>query len=144
MTVNNIVAPPVYPFAIAYLRLNADDVAAQIGNLLGAVAECCLSHRLRLVRTVTDYGYDGRRVDRPGIMELRQALSDTVGLTVVVPTLEHLSPAACVRRPLAMMIEHLGGALLVATGSEQAERAVGAASHGVQPCSDHPVGGRSS
>lgn len=114
---STIVAPPAHPLAIAYLRPDAGN-EIEIGGLLSAVAECCLRHRLLLVRTITDFGYDGRHLDRPGIMELRQVLSDSVGLTIVVPTLEHLSPADCIRRPLVEMIQQLGGTLRVARDLE--------------------------
>jgi hypothetical protein len=140
---SNLVAPSARRLAIAYLRPDADN-EVEIGGLLSSVADCCLRHQLLLVRTITDFGYDGRHVDRPGIMELRQALSDSVGLNIVVPTLNDLSPADCIRSPLVTMIRQLGGTLLVAKGIESAPPAADVTQPEPQPRPDRYAVGRSS
>lgn len=101
------------PPAIAYLRFDDGDDHASAG-LLKDIAACCLREELRLVRTFTDRGYDGTQLARPGLADVHEALRETTGLVVVVPTLDHLSPAAVIRSPLILMIHRLGGRLLVA------------------------------
>lgn len=101
------------PPAVGYLRMDDDDEAAFAG-LLKDIAACCLREGLRLVRTFCDRGYDGSQLARLGIVEMREALKDTPGLAVVVPTLDHLSPAEAIRSPLMLMIHRLGGQVLVA------------------------------
>jgi hypothetical protein len=93
--------------------LNEHD-PSEFALLLKDIAACCLREGLRLVRTFYDQGYDGSTLARPGVVELRQALQDMPGLVVIVPTLDHLSPADSIRSPLLLMIHKFGGKLLVA------------------------------
>jgi hypothetical protein len=102
------------PPAVAYLRLADDEDHTTFALLLKDIAACCLREGLRLTRTFTDRGYDGKELARPGIVELQQALKDNSGLAVVLPTLEHLSPADSLRRALVLMIRHLEGHIIVA------------------------------
>lgn len=107
--------PSEQPAAVAYLRLDDDEDEAVFASLLKDIAACCLREGLRLTRTFTDRGYDGRELARPGIVELQEALKESPGLTVVVPTLEHLSPADIIRRALVLMIHHVEGHIVVAS-----------------------------
>lgn len=109
------------PPAVAYLRLDDDEDENVFADLLKAIADRCLRERLRLTRTFTDRGYDGRELARPGIVELQQALKDTSGLAVVVPTLEHLSPADTIRRALILMIRNLDGRIVIANKGSASE-----------------------
>ena len=103
------------PPAVGYFRLDDDEAGADVfAGHLQAIAVCCQQEGLRLVRSFADRGYDGRELARPGIVELQQALKDTPGLAVVLPTLEHLSPADTIRRALVLMIRHLDGRIVVA------------------------------
>lgn len=104
--------PPELPSAIGYICIDEPDEQV-IAAWLNEIAACCSRERLRLICTVADRGYDGRDLARPGIVELQQALKDQPGLAVVLPTLEHLSPADSIRRALVLMIRHLGGRLVV-------------------------------
>lgn len=105
--------PSEQPPAIGYICVDeAED--GEIAAFLKEIAACCLREELRLVRSFCDRGYDGSQLARPGIVELRQALLETSGLVVVVPTLDHLSPADSIRSPLTIMIHRLGGRLVVA------------------------------
>jgi hypothetical protein len=101
------------PPAVGYIRLDDHD-DSQFAVLLKDIATCCLREGLRLVRTFYDRGYDGSQLARAGIVEVQEALRATPGLVVVVPTLDHLSPANVIRSPLTLMIHRLGGKLLVA------------------------------
>jgi hypothetical protein len=100
-------------FAIAYIRLDDDADDTTFALLLKDIATYCHWQRLRLIRTFTDRGYDGSQLARPGVVELREALKETPGLTVVVPTLAHLSPAETIRTALTQLISNLGGRLVV-------------------------------
>lgn len=102
------------PPAVAYIRLDDDEDPHAFAVLLKDIADCCIREGLRLTRTFTDRGYDGRELARPGIVELQQTLKKKPGLVVVVPTLEHLSPADSIRRALVLMICHLEGRIIVA------------------------------
>ena len=102
------------PPAVAYLRLDEDSDEHRFSLLLKDIATCCQREGLRLTRTFTDRGYGGQTLARPGLAELREALKDTLGLTVVVPTLDHLSPSEVIRGPLLLMVHRHGGRLLVA------------------------------
>lgn len=102
------------PAAVAYLRLDEDGDDYQFSELLKDIAVCCQREGLRLTRTFTDRGYDGRALARPGLAELREALKNRPGLVVVVPTLDHLSPTDMIRGPLLLMVQRHGGRLLVA------------------------------
>lgn len=102
------------PPAVAYVRLDDDEDEVVFALLLKDIAACCLREGLRLARTFTDRGYDGRELARPGIVALQQSLKDTSGLAVVLPTLEHLSPADSIRRALILMIRNLNGRIVVA------------------------------
>jgi hypothetical protein len=102
------------PPAVGYIRMDDDDDPHAFAGLLKDIAACCLRNGLRLTRTFTDRGYDGKELARPGIVELQQALKDTPGLAVVVPTLEHLSPANTIRYALVLVIRRLDGRLLIA------------------------------
>ena len=104
--------------AVAYIRLADDEDDATFALLLKDIATCCQRHRLRLIRTFTDRGYDGTQLARPGIVELREALKATPGLTVVVLTLDHLSPAETIRTALMQLITNLGGRLVVAAETD--------------------------
>jgi hypothetical protein len=108
------VKPSEQPPAVAYLRLDEDSDDHQFALLLKDIATCCLREGLRLVRTFTDRGYDGQVLARPGLVELREALKQMPSLVVIVPTLDHLSPAEVIRSPLILMVHRLGGRLLVA------------------------------
>lgn len=101
------------PAAVSYLRLGEDSDHDQFAALLRDIAACCQRERLRLIRTFTDRGYDGRTLARPGLAELREALKDQPGVVVVVPTLDHLSPTELIRAPLLRMVHRHGGRLLV-------------------------------
>jgi DNA invertase Pin-like site-specific DNA recombinase len=102
------------PPAVAYLRLDEDSDDYQFAELLKDIAVCCQHEGLRLARTFTDRGYDGRALARPGLADLREALQNRTGLVVVVPTLDHLSPSEVIRGPLILMVHRFGGRLLVA------------------------------
>jgi Resolvase, N terminal domain len=111
------VKPSEQPPAVGYICVDeAED--GEIAAFLKEIAVCCLREELRLVRTFCDQGYDGTQLARPGIVELRQALLETSGLVVIVPTLDHLSPADSIRSPLTIMIHRLGARLVVAEESE--------------------------
>ncbi len=101
------------PPAVGYLRLDDDDDHAFAG-ILKDIAVCCQREGLRLTRTFTDRGYDGRVLARPGLADLREALQNQPGLVVVVPTLDHLSPSDLIRGPLLLMVHRHSGRLLVA------------------------------
>jgi hypothetical protein len=101
------------PPAIGYIRLDDHD-DNEFAVLLKDIATCCLREGLRLIRTFYDQGNDGSTLARPGVVELRQALQYMPGLVVIVPTLDHLSPADSIRSPLLLMIHKFGGKLLVA------------------------------
>lgn len=104
--------------AIGYIRLDDDANDAVFALLLKDVAACCQWHRLRLIRTFTDRGYDGSQLARPGIVELREALKEHPGAAVVVPTLDHLSPAETIRTALVQLISNLGGRLVMASDAD--------------------------
>lgn len=105
--------PSAQPPAVGYIC--ADEADAQvITGFVKDIAACCLREGMRLTRTLTDRGYDGTQLARPGIVELRELLRATPGLTVVVPTLDHFSPSTVIRSPLVCMVERLGGRLVVA------------------------------
>lgn len=101
------------PPAVGYIRVD-EPADGEISNHLREIAVCCLRERLRLVRSFCDQGYDGSQLARPGIVELREALKETPGLVVVVPSLDHLAPAESIRGPLLIMIHRLGGRLVTA------------------------------
>lgn len=101
------------PPAVAYIRLDDDEDDARFALLLKDIATCCQWQGLRLTRTFTDRGYDGSQLARPGIVELREALKEHPGAAVVVPMLDHLSPAGSIRTALMQMIEKLGSRLVV-------------------------------
>jgi hypothetical protein len=99
--------------AVGYLRLADDTDVDVFAALLKEIAACCQREDLFLKHTFVDRGYDGTQLARPGIVELQQALKDTQGLAVVLPTLEHLSPADSIRRALVLMVRRLDGHLVV-------------------------------
>jgi hypothetical protein len=101
------------PPAIGYIRMDDHDDSG-FALLLKDIAACCLREGLRLVRTFYDQGYDGSQLARAGIVEVQEVLRETPGVVVVVPTLDHLSPADVIRSPLILMVHRLGGRLLVA------------------------------
>jgi hypothetical protein len=103
----------VQPPAVAYVRLADDEDADVLARLLKDIAACCVREGVRLVRTFTDRGYDGTQLARPGIVGLQEALKETRGMAVVLPTLEHLSPADSMRRALVSMVRRLDGELIV-------------------------------
>ena len=74
------------PPAVGYIRLDDHD-DSEFAVLLKDIATCCLREGLRLVRTFYDRGYDGSQLARAGIVEVQEALRQTPGLVVVVPTL---------------------------------------------------------
>jgi hypothetical protein len=131
------------PPAVGYLRLNEHDDAA-FAVLLKDIAACCLREGLRLVRTFYDRGYDGSQLARAGIVEVQEALRGTPGLVVVVPTLDHLSPADVIRSPLTRMIHRLGGKLLVANEPNGKLDDFGVTQYGVWIGPDDDVEGESS
>jgi DNA invertase Pin-like site-specific DNA recombinase len=106
--------PTDQPVAVAYLRLDEDSDHDRFAALLLDIAVCCQDQGLRLARSFTDRGYDGRTLARPGLAELQETLKDRLGLVVVVPTLDHLSPSELIRAPLLRMVQQHGGRLLVA------------------------------
>lgn len=108
------IASSIQPPAVAYVRLSDDEDPAALASLLKRIAACCLREGLHLVRTLIDQGYDGTILARPGIVQLQQLLKDTRGLAVVLPALEHLSPADSLRRTLVLMIRRLDGELIIA------------------------------
>lgn len=114
-------APSRQPPAVGYLRVEADCDEAMFAELLKEIAVCCLRENVRLVQTFTDFGYGGTQLARPGVMNVRDALVETEGLTVVVLALDDLSPTASIREPLIRMIHRLGGRLIVARTPELAE-----------------------
>lgn len=138
----HVVKPSEQPPAVAYLRLDDDD-DVEFAELLKVIAAYCLRERLRLVRTFTDRGYDGSQLARPGIVELRQALIETVSLVVVVPTLDHLSPAESIRSPLMLMIHRLGGKLLIAKEIGSTPDDTGTVAPRAEPNEDKPARGGS-
>lgn len=107
------VKPSAQPPAVGYICVDDADEQA-IADFLKEIAACCLREGLRLTRTLADRGYDGTQLARPGIVELRDLLKATPGLTVVVPTLDHFSRSTVIRSPLVRMVERLGGRLVVA------------------------------
>jgi DNA invertase Pin-like site-specific DNA recombinase len=107
------VKPSAQQPAVGYICVDeADDHV--ITGFVKAIAACCLREGVRLTRTLTDRGYDGTQLARPGIVELRELLRAMPGLTVVVPTLDHFSSSTVIRSPLVRMVERLGGRLIVA------------------------------
>jgi hypothetical protein len=115
--------------AVAYLRL--DDGSDQFAVLLKDIAASCQREGLRLIRTFTDRGYDGSQLARPGLVELREALKQTPGLVVVIPTLDHFSPAQVIRGPLLLMVHRMGGRLLVANEPNGKADDLGVTQYGV-------------
>lgn len=109
-----VIASSVQPPAVAYLRLSDDEDPAALASLLKQIAACCLREGLHLVRTCVDRGYDGTQLARPGIVQLQQTLKETRGMAVVLPTLEHLSPATAIREALVRMVSRLEGELILA------------------------------
>jgi hypothetical protein len=99
--------------AVGYVRLDDDAGADVLASHLKDIADCCQREDLRLKQTFMDRGYDGTQLARPGIVELQQALKDIQGLAVVLPTVEHLSPADAIRRALVLMIRRLDGHLVI-------------------------------
>jgi hypothetical protein len=117
--------------AVAYVRIDDEDDAI-FAALLKDIAACCLREGLRLIRTFADRGYDGSQLARPGIVEMREVLKDTAGLTVVVPTLDHFSPADSIRSALTLMVHKLGGTLLVANEPNGCPNETGTTQHSIE------------
>lgn len=107
------VKPSAQPPAVGYICVDEAD-GQVIAGFVRDIAACCLREGVHLTRTLTDRGYDGTQLARPGIVELRELLRGTPGLTVVVPTLDHFSPSTVIRSPLVRMVERFGGRLVVA------------------------------
>jgi len=98
--------------AVGYVRVD-EDAPEKAAVLLKTVADYCERAGLRLIKTWCDRGYDGTQLARPGVVQIRQALMESDGLTIVVPTLDDLSPVQSIRSPLMLMIHRLGGKLVV-------------------------------
>ena len=88
-------------------------------------------------------GYDGQALARPGLAELREALKETSGLVVVVPTLDHLSPSELIRGPLLLMVHRFGSRLLVANQPNGKADDFGVSQYGVWVDLDDTAGGQS-
>lgn len=117
--------------AVGYICVDEADEQT-IASFVKDIAACCLREGVRLTRTLIDRGYDGTQLARPGIVELRELLRATPGLTVVVPTLDHFSPSTVIRSPLVRMVERLGGRLVIALPEDGASAATccGGPTHG--------------
>lgn len=131
------------PPAIGYLRLDDGDEDV-FAMLLKDIAACCLREGLRLVRTFCDRGYDGSQLARAGLVEVQEALRERPGLVVIVPTLDHLSPANVIRSPLLLMVHRLGGRLLVANEPNGKLDDFGVTQYGVWVGHDDGAAGASS
>ncbi len=95
-----------------YISLQHDDEdeTAALRDRLTVYAE---AEGLALVEIYIDRNVRPGQIIRPGLTVLLDAVLRTEGCGVLVPTVNHLSPASAVRRAVEVEIELLGGRLMV-------------------------------
>ncbi|MCM3884301.1 recombinase family protein [Frankia sp. R82] len=111
-------------WAYGYLSLTGDD-KQEISKLHRQVTVFADAESYTLAEVYVDRNMPPGRLIRPGLSVLLDCLRAREGCCVIVPTSDHLSTWAAIRKAIEMEIQLLGGTLLIATGHAHGETGSG-------------------
>ncbi|MGH3623258.1 MAG: recombinase family protein [Sciscionella sp.] len=107
--------PPTDTRPAVYGYLRTDDTDEDIvSGLRTGLRIFCAARDWRLVTVFCDRDSDGSETARPGFAGALDVLALPASTTLVVPSLEHLSPEEAVRAALASMVRRAGATVVVA------------------------------
>jgi DNA invertase Pin-like site-specific DNA recombinase len=105
------VLPDTRPAVYGYVRTDEADEAA--ASLRADLKLFCASRNWRLVTVFCDRDSDGSTMARPGFAGVLDALALPESTSLVVPSLDHLSPDTAVRSALISMVRRAGATVVV-------------------------------
>ncbi|MGH3624841.1 MAG: recombinase family protein [Sciscionella sp.] len=112
MSTTNPTPPDTRPAVYGYLRTDDTDEDT-VSSLRTDLRIFCAARDWRLVTVFCDRDSDGSETARPGFAGALDVLALPEHTTLVVPSLEHLSPDTTVRAALTSMVRRTGATVVV-------------------------------